>query len=228
MCGRFTLTKPDKLEARFVTKNRLPLFESNWNIAPSSSIPTITRNSPNRITMMRWGFLFSRTSKYGTINIRSETTKEKPFFRKFLEDKRCLIPADSFYEWGIVNLEGKNEKYPFNFYLDNRKIFGFAGLYNDFADAEGKPFYSCAILTTYPNKIVAKVHNRMPVIINDEDEDFWLHPENKNTEKLRLLLKPYPEEDMKMHIVSKLVNNTANNSPVLIDKQDLPFNTTLM
>jgi putative SOS response-associated peptidase YedK len=167
--------------------------------------------------MMKWGFLFGKDSKFGTINIRSETTREKPFFKHFLLDKRCLIVADSFYEWGVVNLEGKSEKYPFNFYLKDRKLFGFAGIYNDFADAEGKPYYSCAILTTTPNKLVSKVHNRMPVIIREMDEDNWLDPENREFDNVYDLLKPYPASKIQMHIVDKRVNSPRNDNPKLIE-----------
>lgn len=218
MCGRFTIAKPENIKARFNADNKMPLFEPIWNVAPSQMIPTITRKSPNRITMMKWGLLFGKSSKFGTINVRSETTKEKPFFKLFLTDKRCLIPADSFYEWGEVNLEGKAEKYPFNFYLKDRELFGFAGIYNDFADAEGKHVYSCAILTTTPNKLVSKVHNRMPVIIDQKDENLWLDNKIADFDKLYGLLKPYPEKEMKMHIVSKEVNNPRNDSPQLIDE----------
>jgi putative SOS response-associated peptidase YedK len=218
MCGRFTIGTPQKIEGRFSVSNKLPLLEPSWNIAPSRTIPTITRNSPNTITMMRWGFVWNKNTKFGSINIRSESFKEKPFFLRFLLKKRCLIVADSFYEWGEMDLEGKREKYPFNFYLKDRKLFGFAGIYNDFQDAEGKPFYTCAIITTTPNKIVSQVHNRMPVIIKEDDEDDWLNPENTSFEKLDAYFKPYPEEEMKFHIVSKRVNSPGEDDEKLIEE----------
>jgi len=216
MCGRFTIGKPQAIQKRFQAENKLPLYEASWNVAPSQVIPTITCNSPNKITMMKWGFLFSKTANAGTINIRSESTKEKPFFRHFLLQKRCLIPTDGFYEWGTVNLEGKDEKYPFYFYLTDRSLFGFAGLYNDFSDAEGKPYYSCAILTCPPNETLLKVHNRMPVILKESEEDKWLNPENEDFESLSKMMSPYPAEEMKFHLVSKAVNNTRNDGENLI------------
>jgi len=216
MCGRFTVGKPQIIEKRFKTANKLPLFDASWNIAPSQIIPTVTRNSPNKITMMKWGFMFGKNSNAGTINIRSETTLEKPFFKHFLLHKRCIIPADGFYEWGILDLEGKDEKYPFYFYLTDRELFGFAGLYNDFEDAEGKPFYSCAILTCSPNKILKKVHNRMPVILEGDNEDGWLNPENEDFEDLQKYLKPYPQ-DLKFHSVSKRVNSPRNDDVQLTE-----------
>lgn len=216
MCGRFTLAKPKNIKKRFMASNKLPLLTPSWNVAPGQNIPTITRNSPNRITMMKWELVWSKNAEHGTINLRSETTKENPFFKKFLLEKRCLIVADSFYEWGMVDLEGKEEKYPYNFYLKERGLFGFAGVYNDFADAEGKPFYTCAILTCPPNNLVKRVHNRMPVIIKQKDEDSWLSTENKEFEKLFNLLKSYPDKQMRMNIVSKRVNNPRNDDGNLV------------
>ncbi len=216
MCGRFTIGKPQEIEKRFKTENKLPLYEPSWNVAPSQMVTTITRNSPNKIIMMKWGLIWNKDSKYGTINIRSESTKEKPYFKHFLLDKRCLIVADSFYEWGVVNLEGKPEKYPFNFFLKERRIFGFAGVYNDFTDAEGKPFYTCAIITCQPNNLVNKIHNRMPVIIRKEEEDMWLNQENNDFDKLYNLLTPYPPDLMQMNMVSLRVNNPKNDDEDLI------------
>jgi len=216
MCGRFTIVNTKNISKRFSTINKLPLFRQSWNIAPSQIIPTIVRNSPNKIRLMKWGFVWSQNSDYGTINLRAETIKEKPFFKKYLLEKRCLIVADSFYEWGEVDLEGKKEKYPFNFYIDDRRLFGFAGVYNDLKDAEGKTLYTCTILTCPPNKLVRKVHNRMPVIIQKENENEWLDPANNDYELLSALLRPYPEKQMSMHIVSRRVNNPANDDGDLV------------
>jgi putative SOS response-associated peptidase YedK len=224
MCGRFTVGRPEKIEARFKTSNKMPLFEPSWNVAPSQMVPTITRNSPNKIIMMKWGLVWSKEAKFGTINIRSESVREKPFFKHFILDKRCLIIADSFYEWGEVNLEGKSEKYPYNFYLQERELFGFAGIYNDLKDAEGRPNYTCAILTTTPNKLVSKIHNRMPVILQEKDEDNWLDPENKDFDKLFKLCSPYPEKEIHMHIVSKRMNSPREDDEKLVEEYK-PQNT---
>lgn len=217
MCGRFTLGNVTGIEKRFKTSNKMPLFEPSWNIAPGQMTPTITRNSPNQIVMMKWGLILSEESRYGIINIRSESTKEKPFFQHFLKEKRCLIVADSFYEWGEVNLEGKTEKYPFNFFLKDRRLFGFAGIYNDIKDAEGRALYTCAILTTIPNKLVGKVHNRMPVIVKEEDEDYWIDSKNNDFNKLYELLIPYPEKGMGINAVSRRVNSLRNDGKDLIN-----------
>lgn len=168
---------------------------------------------------MRWGFRFGKTSDFGTINIRSESVKEKPFYKHFLLNKRCLIVADSFYEWNKVNLEGKEEKFPYNFFLKGRKLFGMAGLYNDFPDAEGRPIYTCAILTTEPNKVVKPIHHRMPVILNVKDEETWLDSENKEFNKLLLLLRPY-HGAMERNMVSRRVNSPRNDDKELIEKYE--------
>jgi putative SOS response-associated peptidase YedK len=220
MCGRFTITTPQKIEKRFKTSNKLPLFRPSWNIAPSQYIPTITRNSPNKIIMMNWGLYFSPNVKFGTINLRGESFKDKPFFKHFLENKRCLIVADSFYEWGEVNLEGKPEKYPFNFFLKDRKLFGFAGIYNDLEDSKGIKTYTCAIITTKPNEKVKKIHQRMPVILEEKDEEMWLNPDNKDFNELFKLLKPYSASKMSMQVVSRLVNNPRIDDPRLIEKYE--------
>ena len=217
MCGRFTLAEPNLISERFSTSNSINSFDPSWNIAPSQMVPTITRNSPNKIVMMKWGLLFNKTSTTGVINIRAETTKQKPYFKHLLTHNRCLIVADSFYEWGEVNLEGKNEKYPFNFFLKDRKLLGFAGIYNGLKDAEGKIHFSCSILTTKPNNIVAKVHNRMPVIVKESDEEFWLDPNYTDFERLFRILAPFPEKEMKVNVVSKRVNNPANDDIHLTD-----------
>jgi putative SOS response-associated peptidase YedK len=218
MCGRFTLGNPKKVQQRFNTANRTPLLEPSFNIAPSQTLPVITRNSPNRIIMMRWEFTWSKNAKHGTINIRKETTKEKKYFQRILLTQRCIIPADGFYEWRTVNLEGKDEKYPFFIFLKNRPLFGFAGLYNKLIDAEGKPLYTFAILTCPPNSVVKEVHHRMPAILEEKDENSWLDTENKDLKRLHNIIKPYPSKSMKLHPVSKRVNNPRNDDEKLTER----------
>lgn len=218
MCGRFTLGNPQKIQKRFETSNKIPIFEPSFNITPNQTVPVVTRNSPNMITMMRWGFAWSKDAKQGTINIRKETTKEKKYFQRVLLNQRCIIPTDGFYEWRTVNLEGKDEKYPFYIYLKNRPLFGFAGLFNKLADAEGKSIYTFAILTCPPNSLVKKVHHRMPAILKEKDEDSWLDPKNKDFNKLYKSVESYPTEKMKLHPVSKRVNNPGNDDEKLINR----------
>ena len=217
MCGRFTLFTPKKIPDRFKVTKEPTLFEASYNIAPSQTILTVVRNSPNRIQLMKWGFLFSPKKPFGTINIREESTQEKPYFKHILLRQRCIIPSNGFYEWRTVNLEGKDEKYPFFISMKNRELFGFAGLYNKFNDAEGKPYYTCAILTCEPNSLVKTVHHRMPVMLEEKFEEDWLNPDNDD-ESLQKMLKPYPPKQMKLHPVSRRVNKPMNDDKKLIDE----------
>lgn len=218
MCGRFTINKPEKIKVRFKTTNKLPLFKPNYNVTPNSSFPVITRNSPNKVSLMYWGFIPEwGKDTTGLINIRAETALDKPYFTKKLMSQRCLIPASGFYEWGTLNLEGKDERYPFYFFLPDEELFSFAGIYNEIDDEKATRKNSFAILTCPPNDMVAKVHNRMPVIIDKKDEDKWLDA-NTTLSEIKKLLVPYSADKMKHYPVSRRVNNPVNNDPSLINK----------
>jgi putative SOS response-associated peptidase YedK len=226
MCGRFTLSKPDKINKRFKIRSKHSLFDASYNIAPSQTLPVVVRKSPNRVVMMKWGFIWDRRAEYGTINIRKESFSEKPFFRKFLLGNRCLIPADGFYEWRKVKLEQKEEKYPFFISLKDNSLFGFAGIYNEFKDAEGKPLYYFAIITCNANRLINEVHDRMPVILERKKEDEWLDSDQKGFDKLDNLMKPYSSMKMKLYSVSKRVNSPRNDDADLIKEFNvakLPF-----
>lgn len=213
MCGRYTLGKPQVIPKRFNTSNKLFLLNPSYNVAPSQTLPVIVKKSPNKISMMRWGFIphWSKDKKFNMINIRSETAKEKPYFNKILLNNRCLIPTDGFYEWKKVKLEKRLEKLPHYIFLKNHPVFAFAGLYSSIEDAEGKSYETFAILTCPPNFLVKPIHNRMPVILDRRDEERWLDPENKDSESLFKFLKPFPPSRMQAHPVSKLVNNPKND-----------------
>ena len=217
MCGRYTLGKPQVIPKRFNTSNKLPLVDPTYNVAPSQTLPVIVKKSPNKTALMRWGFIphWSNNRKFSMINIRSETTKEKPYFKKILLNNRCLIPADGFYEWKKVKLEKRFEKLPYFIFLKNHPVFAFAGLYSSIEDAERKPVETFAILTSPPNFLMKPIHNRMPVILDKKDEEKWLDPENKNFDNLYKLLKPYPPAKMQAHVVSKRVNNPRNDNKKL-------------
>lgn len=216
MCGRYTLSNTRGVQKRFNAKNKLPPFRPSYNITPSETVPAIIKKSPNQIVMMRWGFTWSKDSKHGTINIRKETTKEKSYFKRILLKQRCIIPSDGFYEWRTVNLEGKDERYPFFIYLKNHPLFGFAGLYNVLEDAEGYPHFSFAILTCPPNKVVGKVHHRMPAILEKKNEEKWLDNTNQDFDSLYTFIEAFPSNKMKLYPVSKRVNNPINDDKNLI------------
>ncbi|WP_412055474.1 SOS response-associated peptidase [Bacillus inaquosorum] len=151
---------------------------------------------------------------YKMINARAETLSEKPSFRKPLVSKRCIIPADSFYEW--KRLDPKT-KIPMRIKLKSSNLFAFAGLYEKWNTPQGNPLYTCTIITTKPNELMEDIHDRMPVILTDENEKEWLNPKNTDLDYLQSLLQPYDPNDMKAYQVSSLVNSPKNNSPELIE-----------
>jgi putative SOS response-associated peptidase YedK len=154
--------------------------------------------------------------KYKTINAKAETVAELPTFRQPLRDKRCLIPATGFYEPDKIHFD--KSPFPWHyFHLKNQPLFGFAGLYDTWTDKEtGKEIYSYTIITTEPNEVVGKFHNRMPVILNKEDEAEWLNPDIVEPEQLLPLLKPYPASEMEEWQVGDAARNPRNDSPELI------------
>lgn len=221
MCGRFALTEPEKILARYDLLSPLPRMEPNYNVAPSFTMPIITRNSPNKGIMAKWGFLpaweYKKPKPFGLINIRSETCKEKPYFKNVLLSSRCLIPATGFFEWKEIKLEDKPEKIPYFIFLKDQELFSFAGVYSMYEDAEKKPHYYFAILTSEPNSFMKGIHRRMPVILEKKEEDEYLDPDNKDFDSLyKLISTQYPSDKMKAYPVSTLVNSPRNNSESLL------------
>lgn len=218
MCGRYTLTHPKNLSERFETSNSVS-FEKSYNISPGTINPVVTRNSPNKLELMKWGLVpfWAKDGKIGykMINARSEDIEKKPSFRKPIRSSRCLVPSDGFYEWKKVNLEGKEEKIPWFIGLKNQKLFAFAGIYDIWKDAEGKEIKTYSIITTSPNKTLKNIHNRMPVVLKEKDGDSWLNSKAP-LEKILPLLKPFPDKEMVSYPVSRLVNNPQNDNPNLI------------
>lgn len=217
MCGRYVLSQIN-LEGRFeASKGYAGDFRENYNVSPSQIMPTITRNSPNKITLMRWGLIpfWAKDPRIGfkMINARSEGIESKPSFREPFRKRRCLVPANGFYEW---KKDGK-EKIPYYIKLKNNETFAFAGLYDIWIDAEGLEVTSYTIITTSPNDLVKDIHDRMPVILNREDEDIWLDP-SSSLETLKSFLNPYNPSEMLVYEVSREVNITTNNYSELISE----------
>jgi len=215
MCGRYTLVPTENVAGRFnVDDQQLPLLP-RYNVAPTQPMPVVVRNSPNRIVEMQWGLIPSWSKepqvKFSTINARAETLTTSPVFRGPFKSRRCLVPASGFYEWRKTS-QGKQ---PFYIRLHGGELFAFAGLYDVGRDAEGNELYSYTIITTKPNDVVASIHNRMPVILQRDDEDTWLS-KNADPEQLRALLAPYPADAMEAYTVSRAVNNPANESAELM------------
>src|SRR4051794_30871015 len=205
MCGRYAivLVGDGSLQRRFSLEELLDDPAPRFNVAPTQALPVITRNSPNRAEMMRWGMIpsWAKDPTIGSrmINARAETVAEKPAFRRPLRSQRCLVPASGFFEW---KRDGE-AKVPHFIHLPGEPLFAFAGLYDLWRDPEGRTVKSYTILTTGPNELMAGIHNRMPVILRREDEDEWLNPANTEPEHLLPLLRPYPADEMDAYPVSR-------------------------
>ena len=218
MCGRYILTLDERELRRWLGLEGLPFaWTARYNVAPGQMVPAVIAfNGERRIGQLRWG-LVPRWAKdermaYRMINARIETAAEKPSFRQSLERRRCLIPADGYYEW---KSEGAR-KQPMLIRLTGRRAFMFAGLYDTWVRPDGSKLHTCAILTTRANDRLAGIHPRMPVILREEDEARWLHPE-WDPGLLTKLMEPYPEEEMTAWPVSREVGNARNDHPGLID-----------
>ncbi|MNN41756.1 putative SOS response-associated peptidase YedK [compost metagenome] len=182
-------------------------------------IPAIVRGrNGNRLGELRWGLVpsWAKDDKICSkmINARAETITEKPAFNQLLASRRCIIPADGFYEWQ----QRGNTKQPFRIVMNDGGIFSFAGLYDIWSDPNGNKLSTCTIITTEPNALMADIHNRMPVILRQEDEIEWLDRENTNVPSLLKLLRPYDTNKMRAYPVSSAVGNVRNNSPELLQE----------
>lgn len=223
MCGRFTLRSIDRLKARFTSPvwaefSRLPALAPRYNIAPTQEVLTITGSQNDaELGLMVWGLIPSWSQEpVGFINARAETLESKSSFRESFEKRRCLVPADGFYEW---RRDGKS-KQPFYFQLDHETPFAFAAIWDEWRDFKadvGSPsIMSCAIITTRPNEILATIHDRMPVILPVEAYDIWLN-EDSRPEELKEWLVPFPAEEMKSFPVSQRVNHAKVEDAELVE-----------
>ncbi len=217
MCGRFTLaTQLKLLEERFSFQADDLSLEPGYNIAPTQQVLTVTGNDANHAQHMRWGLIpsWAKDMSIGSrmINARAETLVEKPSFRTAFRIRRCLILADSFYEWR----KHGSARQPMRIILENGEPFAFAGLWESWKDPAGGSVLSCTIVTTSPNSLTEPIHNRMPVILSREAEPAWLDQDIQDTTLLSKLLVPYSGDEMRAYQVSTLVNSSGNNSPELI------------
>ena len=223
MCGRygFSIKNAREVYDRFEIKNQSVDLKPHYNIAPGTMQPIVTKHSPNSLQFMFWGLIphwaKDTTMSYKTINARAEGIESKPTYKKPFRFQRCLIPATGFYEWD----KSTKPSTPYYFHLKDEALFAFAGLYDLWKDPkDGKEIYSYTIITTVPNDVVAPIHNRMPVILQKEDEEFWLDPDVIEPERLLPLLHPYPSQEMTHHSVSTAVNKPRIDSEELIKPQE--------
>lgn len=189
-------------------------WEPRYNIAPTQAVPVLRqhREEPRRVlSLMRWGLVPSwakdMSGSAAMINARSETAATKPAFRDPLRLRRCLLPADGFYEW---KKQG-GLRQPYCFEVNGGELFAFAGLWDGWKDGTGNWIRTCSILTTTPNAVTSSIHDRMPVIVGRDDYDLWLDPGMQNTAAFSELLKPWDAQFMRCYAVSTRINNVAND-----------------
>ena len=215
MCGRYRLSPRKQIvEEYFDSVSEEPDWTPRYNVAPTQSVPIIRQNlkEPHReLSLARWGLIpsWSKDSSgaAGMINARSETADTKPAFRDALKFRRCLIPADGFYEWQ----KNGRVKQPYCFEVREGELFAFAGIWECWKDWTGKPLETCSILTTSPNAVTAAVHDRMPVILDPDSYDLWLDPGMKDVRAAAEHLKPYDARLIRCYPVSSRINHVAND-----------------
>ena len=215
MCGRYRLSRRKQIiEEYFDTAAWDDDWSPRYNIAPTQPVPVIRQHPKEpvrQISSMRWGLIPNWAKDLsvatGTINAKSETAATKPAFRDPLRLRRCLIPADGFYEWKRT----ATSKQPFCFEVNDGELFAFAALWDAWKDSSGKWVKSCSILTTTPNAVTSPIHDRMPVILTRDSYDLWLDPGMQNVSTISELLRPLDPSLMRRYPVSTRVNSVLND-----------------
>ncbi len=227
MCGRFTLRTPAKQVAEHFGLSTIPSLEKRFNIAPTQPVLVIraaVRNhrqpGPPREpewVLLRWGLVptWAKDPGIGSrlINARAETAASKPAFRTAFRRRRCLIPADGFYEWKSV--AGKRE--PYFVRLRGDTLFAMAGLWESWEGADGSYLETCTVLTTDPNELLAPIHHRMPVILPPAEYHVWLSAQQADLARLQGLCRPFPADRMEAFPVSPMVNKPTSDDPRCIE-----------
>lgn len=232
MCGRYSLTASrEALESRFDVA--FPEHEPRYNCAPGQTLPFISAADPDAATRGEWGFTPTwADDEFGQINARAETVREKTAFRDAFETRRCVVPADGFYEW----TETDGRKRPHRVAFRDDRPFLMAGIHarwedpdaaaqsgldafgggatGDALSAESTPAETFAVVTTEPNDLVAELHHRMAVVLDPEDVETYLHG---STDEAAATLRTYPGDDLRSYPVSTRVNDPANDDPTLVE-----------
>ncbi|MGD0610112.1 MAG: SOS response-associated peptidase [Anaerolineales bacterium] len=219
MCGRFALTvDPADLQEAFPEYSFPPAYAPRYNIAPTQSILALPNDGTHKADLFVWGLIpsWAKGASIGSrlINARAETLGEKPAFRSAYRNRRCLIFTDGFFEWQAQ--PGSKSKVPHFIRLKSGKAFAFAGLWEHWSAPDGSEVKSATIITTTPNELMAKLHNRMPVILESDAYAQWLDPSPLPAAELKHWLIPFPAEKMTAFPVSTLVNRPENDRPEII------------
>jgi len=214
MCGRYSISVSKAEMLEYLEKNfNIKLLDDKielpkFNVAPSQDVLSIINDGVKyRVGLLKWGFIpeNSKDDKRMIINAKSETIDKLSSFQKSFYQRRCIIIADGFYEWERTT----STKTPYRFALKNKKIFGFAGLWSSFVRVSGEKVYTCAIITTVANDLIKSIHDRMPVILNEEESKIWLNPQITDKQVLKAVLKPYESDELELFQVSSKVNNVS-------------------
>lgn len=225
MCGRFvSATPPDQIAAYFGAEEPETLLEPSYNVAPTKDVyAVLSDGSVRHVDAFHWGLvpLWAKDPKVGAkmINARAEGLATKSAYKAAFKRRRCLIPADGFYEWRKdPDAPAKAKKQPYFIHRRDGAPIAFAGLWEVWkgADKDQEPLRSCTIITTTPNAKMAEIHDRMPVILPESAWDAWLDRDNEDLDALGRLLVPCPPELITMHPVSTEVNNVRNDAPHLV------------
>jgi len=216
MCGRYTFTSPEEAARAIFGYVSPPLnLRPNYNVAPTHDVPIVRNRADGKREMvqMRWGLIpfWAKDEKigYSTINARVEAVESKPAFRAAFKARRCLVVADGFYEWKKLDAKTKQ---PYRITLKDGKPFGFAGLWETWKNKDGEKIESCTIITGEPNELVAKIHDRMAVILPPEKFDAWL-----SGAAGKEILTPFPASKMRAYEVDLRVGNVRNNDAALLE-----------
>lgn len=210
MCGRYRLKDPRQASLAFLPETLPGLETPRWNVAPTQSMPVIRRQDRrSQLVSMRWGLIpfYERRKEKPLllINARAETALVKPAFKQSVASRRCAILADGFYEWRKTNSQTKQ---PYFIGLRGDSPFAFAGIFEE--DDEGGPGGFC-ILTTTPNDLVVRIHDRMPVILNPATAAKWIDEDSMGEAEFAALMSSYPAAEMEAWPVAQLVNSPRND-----------------
>lgn len=222
MCGRYTYYSSQDILQKFHLKKDPDLqlaleIPDNYNVSPGNHMPVIIRGEQEHLLeFMVWGlvpaWVKSPDDAMKLINARAEGLLEKPMWKRLIKSKRCVVPARGFYEWKTEN----GKKLPYYITPKNGEFFSFAGLWDEWHDSEGTVIQSYSIITTKPNKEMSEIHNRMPVILNQQQMDLWLEPVDLSREQLDDVLASAPDSSLNIVRVSTEVNNARHNKKELI------------
>lgn len=222
MCGRFALSANAGELEKLMPELKINVETiTRYNIAPSQNIYAIINSEQTEFTELRWGLIpsWAKNETFGNriINARSETLTQKPAFRNIIKHKRCLVPATGYYEWRKI--PGEKRKQPYFIKLNDKALFTIAALWDEWIAPDGKKILSGTLITTAPTDSIAFIHNRMPLIINENNREAWLD-KNTRLEEILKMLHPAQNINFEYYPVTLDVNNPAFNDIRCIQKAE--------